>query len=283
MAISLSPKGRYNWLAFGDLMIRRILLPLVLLVACCALAAQDSNKESTLPSPAELQATTARGRMLADYDVAAWHATDAVEALKPDHTAAPLYLARKIGGKWEVVFGRPSPESDKFLVLYRASQGATAEDFSVKKFDPPADDRGYYFHASKAIETAAKDFGKPARPYNKYVIPSENGQLYVYFLPAQTAEGVYPLGGDVRYTVTLDGSTIAGKRQMHKSIVEKKDAVQPGQTLAGGYHSHALSNDVEDSDVFHVLTRSPSVPEIVGTPDKHVYEIHTDGSITREK
>jgi hypothetical protein len=44
-----------------------------------------------------------------------------------------------------------------------------------------------------------------------------------------------------------------------------------------------LDNDVEDSDVFHVLTRSPLVPEIVGTPDKHVYEIETDGSIKRQK
>jgi len=263
-------------------MIRRMIWPLLLLVLPCALLAQDARKE-TAPSPAQLAATTARGRMLADYDVAAWHATDAVETLKPDHAAAPLYLARKVGGKWEVVFGRPSPERDKFLILYRASQGATPEEFSVKKFDPPAEDRGFYFQASKAIETAAKDFGKPGRPYNSYVLPSESGQLYVYFLPGQTAEGVYPLGGDVRYTVTVDGSTIAGKRQMHKSIVEKKDSVQPGQTLAGGYHSHAISNDVEDSDVFHVLTRSPSVPEIVGTPDKHVYEIHTDGSITREK
>jgi hypothetical protein len=264
-------------------MIRPMLLTLALLVSCCALLAQEGKKESAPPSPAELKATTARGQMLAEYDVAAWHATDAVEALKPDHAAAPLSLARKVGGKWEVVFGRPSPQQDRFLIVYRASQGATTEDFTVKKFDPPADDRGFYFHASKAIETTAKDLGKLARPYNSYVVPSENGQLYVYFLPGQTTEGAYPLGGDVRYNVTLDGGTIVSKRQMHKTIVEKKDTVQPGQTLAGGYHSHALSNDVEDSDVFHVLTRNPSVPEIVGTPDKHVYEIHTDGSITREK
>lgn len=263
-------------------MIRRMMLPLVLLVSSCTLLAQDGKKE-TAPSPAQLKATSARGRMLAEYDVAAWHATDAVEGLKPDHAAAPLCLARKVSGKWEVVFGRPSPERDKFLILYRASEGATPEDFSVKKLEPAADDRDFYFHAWKAVETTAKDLGALARPYNSYVLPNGNGQLYVYFLPGQTTEGAYPLGGDVRYTVTLDGGTIVSKRQMHKTIVEKKDTVQPGQTLAGGYHSHALSNDVEDSDVFHVLTRNPSVPEIVGTPDKHVYEIHTDGSITREK
>ena len=217
--------------------------------------------------------------MLAEYDVAAWHATDAVEALKPDHAAAPLSLAKKVGDKWEVVFGRPSPERDRFLILYRASQGATPENFSAKKLDPPAQDRGFYFHASKAIETTAKELGKLDRPYNSYVLPSEDGQLYVYFLPGQTTEGIYPLGGDMRYTVTLDGGTILGKRQMHSKIVEKDETVQEGQKLAAGYHTHALNNDLEDSDVFHVLTRNPSIPEYVGMPDKHVYEIEIDGSI----
>lgn len=260
-------------------MIRSSAVSLVLLALWCAALAQGDNQGSVAASAAQLQAVTDRGRLLAEYDVAAWHATDAVEALKPDHAAASVYLARKAGGKWEVVFGRMSPEGDKFLLVYRASQGATAENFSAKKEDPPGEDRGFYFHAAKAIEAASKDFGKPARPYNSYVLPSEDGQLYVYFLPAQTAEGVYPLGGDVRYTVTLDGGVIASKRQMHKTIVEKKNDLKPGQQLAGGYHTHVLNNDVEDSDVFHVLTRNPSVPEIVGTPDKRVYEIAVDGSI----
>jgi hypothetical protein len=70
---------------------------------------------------------------------------------------------------------------------------------------------------------------------------------------------------------------------MHKTIIEKKNDLQPGQTLAGGYHTHVLNNDVEDSDVFHVLTRKPSIPEIVGTPDQHSYEIETTGTIKRIK
>lgn len=264
-------------------MIRPIAVPLAMLVLICGMVAQGAKQESKAPSPAELAATTARGRMLADYDIAAWHATDAVEALKPDHAAAPLYLAHKSGDKWEVAFGRMSPQGDSFLVVYRATQGATSEEFIAKKIDPPVADRGFYFGAAKGFETASKDFGKPERPYNRYAFPSETGQLYVYFLPAQTKDGVYPLGGDVRYTLTLDGGTIVQKRQMHKTIIEKKDALQPGQELAGGYHTHVLNNDVEDSDVFHVLNRKPSVPELVGTADKHIYEIETDGSIKRQK
>jgi hypothetical protein len=265
-------------------MIKHSCLLLVLLVSCWLTPAQEAKQESTpAPSPADLKAVSARGKMLAEYDVAAWHATDAVEAFKPDHAAAPQYLARKVGNQWEVVFGRLSAERDRFIVVYRASQGASPEQFVAKKVDPPAEDRSFYLQASKAIETATKDFGRPSRPYNTYVIPAESGQLYVYLLPGQTAEGVYPLGGDVRYTITLDGSTIAEKRQMHKGIIEKKNSLQPGQKLAGGYHTHVLNNSIEDSDVFHVLNREPSIPEIVGTPDHHVYEIETDGSIKRVK
>ena len=257
-------------------MIRRWLLSLLISLVICAASAQDSKT----PTQADLAATSARGKMLAEYDVAAWHATDAVEALQPDHAAAPLYLAHKTGGKWQVVFGRMSPRADSFLVVYRAQQGTKPDEFSVKKSDPPAEDHGFYFEAAKAFDTATKDFGKPPRPYNRYVLPSGNGQLYVYLLPAQTNAGIYPFGADVRYTITLDGGTIIAKREMHKTIIEAKPPAS-GQTVAAGTHSHVLNNDVEDSDVFHVLNRTPAIPEYVGTPDKHVYEIRTDGVITR--
>ena len=261
----------------------------VVWIACLTLAVaggvlgQEEKKENKTPTHAELVATTARGRMLADYDVAAWHATDAVEALKPDHATAPMYLAKENGDKWEVVFGKLSPDQSSFLVVYRATEGTSETDFKAKKLDPPGEDHGFYLGAAKALQTVGRDFGKQSRPYNTYILPTESGQLYVYFLPGQTAEGVWPLGGDVRYTVTLDGSAIVEKRQMHKTIIEKKNDLQPGQKLAAGYHTHALNNDVEDSDVFHVLTRKPSIPEIVGTPDQHTYEIETTGTIKRIK
>jgi hypothetical protein len=62
---------------------------------------------------------------------------------------------------------------------------------------------------------------------------------------------------------------------MPKSILEfavKKDT-------ASGYHTHVLSLTPEDSDVFYVLTRKPSIPEYVGTLDKKIYVIQPDGTI----
>jgi hypothetical protein len=249
----------------------------VVVLSSCVLLAQKETKETTAPTSAELTAVTARGRMLEEYDVAAASATDAMVTLKPDTSAAPYFIARKTGKAWEVAFGRLDQNRDKFVIVYRASQGASPKEFTAQKVDPPTEDRGFYLHAAKAIETASRDFGRPSRAYNSYVVPAESGQFYVYLLPAQTAEGVFPLGGDVRYTIAADG-TIVGKRQMHRTIIENKNSLKPGQTLAGR-HIHDLGNGPEDSDVFHVLNRTPLLPEYVGTPDKHVYEIETDGSI----
>jgi hypothetical protein len=213
--------------------------------------------------------------MLAEYDVASWHATDAVQDLKPEKGSTRYYIARKSEAVWVVVFGRLSDTHDKFLTVYEATQGARPEFFTVKKYDPPLASTDFYFCATKAFKSALKDLGSVNRPYNAYAIPSETGQLYVYLLPAQTENGVYPLGGDVRYTFTADGTSLVEKRQMHKSILEfatKKDTVS-------GYHTHVLSLTPEDSDVFYVLTRKPSIPEYVGTLDKRIYIVQTDGTI----
>ena len=260
-------------------MIKPVALGAVLL-SCCLLLAQTETKESAAPSSAELAAITARGRMLEEYDVAAASATDAMVALKPDASAAPYFVARKTGEAWEVVFGRLARNGDKFLIVYRATQGASPKEFAAKKVDPPLEDHGFYLTASKAIETASRNFGRPNRAYNSYVLPAGSSQFYVYLLPAQTTEGVVPFGGDVRYTIAANG-TIVDKRQMHSTIIENKDALKPG--VVAGRHIHDLGNAPEDSDVFHVLNRKPPLPEYVGTADKHVYVIQTDGSIQRVK
>src|SRR5579871_3994670 len=52
--------------------------------------------------------------------------------------------------------------------------------------------------------------------------------------------------------------------------------------LAAGFHTHVLSGSPEDTDVFHVLTQDPRMPEIVATPH-FVFKILVDGAITVEK
>jgi hypothetical protein len=254
---------------------RRLALPLLLLASCSFLLSQKAERENKVPTPEDLRAVTARGKMLAEYDVAAWHATDVIQDLKPEKGSTRYYIAKKTDAGWVVVFGRLSDAHDKFLILYQADQGTRPDFFTDKKYDPPLESTDFYFYAAKAFEAALKDLGKVNRPYNAYAIPSDAGQLYVYLLPAQTENGVYPLGGDVRYTFTANGDSMVEKRQMHKSILDF--AVKKGSV--SGYHTHVLSLTPEDSDVFHVLTRKPSIPEYVGTLDKRIYIIQTDGTI----
>ena len=231
---------------------------------------------SSKPSDSELAAITARGVLLAEYDTAAWQATDAVQAAHPVEGRVGRYIARKTDAGWVVDFGRLNQAQDKFLVAYEAVQ--VSAKFEVKSFDPAREDTGWNLAAAKGIETAMRNFGGASRPYNIAVVPAEHESMYVYLYPAQVKAGVYPLGADVRYRVSPDGIKILEKRQMHKTIIESIPPSVPG-TVAGGYHTHVLSNLPEDTDVLLVLTRTPRVPEMVAA-GAYMFTIDVNGKIT---
>jgi hypothetical protein len=240
------------------------------------------GKEKPEPDPI-MPDVTARGRALYEYDQAAWHASDAVQATHPPKGSLGRYIARKSDTGWVVGFGHLSDGRDKFLLGYEATQGANFQEFKVKKLDPQQEDSSFYLAAAKAIETALQDFQGEKRPYNVAVLPAPTNQLYVYVLPAQTTAGIYPLGGDVRYLIAPDGGSIVEKRQLHKTIIEiSPDSIPKGTTPEGGVHTHVLSDVPEDTDVFHVLTRQPSQPEYIGTRKK-MYKISVDGTIREIK
>jgi hypothetical protein len=71
--------------------------------------------------------------MLAEYDQAAWHATDAVFAKHPQGDNTSRFLCRQENKSWTCVLGRLA--ADKFLVDYEAVQGARPEEFQVKHYN----------------------------------------------------------------------------------------------------------------------------------------------------
>ncbi len=233
---------------------------------------------SSRPSDAALAAITVRGVLLAEYDAAAWQSTDAVTATHPLEGLIERYIARKTDAGWVVDFGRLNASGNKFLVAYEAVQTDRPAKYAVKSFTPVREDMGWNLSAARAVELVTKDFGPTTRPYNIAVLPGDAGSLYVYMYPAQVKAGVYPLGGDVRYRVSPDGSSITEKHQMHKSIIESVSADSKVK-VESGYHTHVLSDVPEDTDVMLVLTREPRVPEIV-VAGAYVYTIATDGTIT---
>ena len=251
-----------------------MLRPTLLILAISLSASIALAQRNSPASKAELAEISERGRQLAQYDVAAWHATDAVLAMKPGEGSVARYIAKKTDSGWAVAFGRFNEKRDRFLIVYEATQGTNPREFTVKKYDPPKEDTGFYLSAAKAIETALADFRGENRPYNVAVLPAKSNQIYVYVVPAQTKQNVYPLGGDTRYLISLDGSKIVEKRQLHKTIIE----FESSGNAAAGFHVAVLDDVPEDTDVFHVLSRKPSVPHLIATR-KYVYQVEVDGAI----
>lgn len=250
----------------------------IVLLSCCVTIALAQKKAPV--SQEELNEISARGRLLAEYDQAAWHATDAVMATHPQKDSDSRFVCQKSDKSWTCVFGRLT--TDKFLIDYEAVEGTSPQGFQVKHHEPPAEDTGFYFTAIKAMMVADKDFQITAekRPYNPSVLTAPSGQLYVYMVPAQTRNGVFPLGGDARYLVTADGNTIVEKRQLHKTILETSQQVPSGAKPSAGYHTHVLSDVPEDTDVLFVLTRKPLMPEYVGGGKPlRTYVVERDGAI----
>ena len=263
-----------------------MLRSMFLLVGLLQLASSLSAQRSPLPTEAGLMEITERGRMLSEYDAAAWHSTDAVKALKPEEVKGGHYVARKMDAKWVVAYGRLNETRDKFLITYEATATDAPEQFTVKKYEPPQEDTALYLSAARAIETALVVFTGEKRPYNAAVLPAKSGQLYVYIYPARTEADVYLIGGDVRYLVSSDGSTLLETRQLHKSIIEYKDFTKSKKAKEGwrteiGVHNHILDDVPEDTDVFLAMTRKPLVPEMIITWE-YTYMVRPDGTIKYE-
>jgi hypothetical protein len=243
--------------------------------------ASVSGQSPTLKAPPtsdSLASITRRGVALARYDLVAWHATDAVMSLHPSDDEFDAYVARRVDSAWSVAFGRLSARKDTFWMAFEATAVGTRPD-SFVAVRRTAADTGYYARAARALDVARTDFGNVTRPYNAAIIPADNGEWFVYFVPAQTRADIFPLGGDVRYRVSADGRSVRAKRQLHKTIIEFSAAsVHQTESLAAGMHSAVLDDYPEDTDVFHVLARTPRVPEYI-VSDAFVFTIATDGMI----
>lgn len=235
------------------------------------------------PTQSELADITVRGRALAEYDFASWHGTDAVFSLKPPAGSITRYIARPTEKGWKVAFGRLSSARDTFFVAYeatRTSQAGEFEGFTPVAHATPIADTDYYLRAARALDTAVKDFGPVRRSYNTAALPRPDGKWWVYLLPAQTVSGVFPLGADTRYLVSADGRSILERRRLHNSVIEFRAPTppQPGAKMEAGTHTAVVADIPEDTDVLHVLVRTPRIPEYVMT-DHFIYRIDPDGRI----
>lgn len=253
-------------------------LALALIVSPLAARAQSA------PTQAELDEITARGRALAGYQRAAWNATVQLMATNPDPSAVERYVAYHADSGWVVAFGRLDTQRDTFYVstiaVPAAVNGQRVDSiFEFHKFDVPGPDIDFLVRATRAMDTAVAAMGALPHAYQAAAIPAENGEWYVYLTPASDFATTFPLGDDVRYRISADADRILETRRMHKGMVEFDRSRKSGAArLTAGMHKTSLHDEPEDTDIYHVLTRRPQVPEIIET--RHFrYVVDVDGSI----
>lgn len=241
-------------------------------------------RAQSAPTQAELDQISARGRALAGYQRAAWNATVQLMATNPDPSQVERYVAYHADSGWVVAFGKLDAQRDTFYVstiaVPAAVNGQRVDSvFEFHKFDVPGPDIDFLVRATRAMDTAVVAMGAKGRAYQVAAIPTENGDWYVYLTPASDFTSSFPLGDDVRYRISSEADRILEVRRMHKGMVAfDRAAHSDAARLTAGRHKTSLRDEPEDSDIYHVLTRRPQVPEMVET--RHFrYEIGVDGSI----
>ncbi len=245
-------------------------------VCLCATAVGANCQSADLK--ATLKGVTDRGRALYAYDQAAALGTDAIFSLKPKPNTEGLthYVCVHTPKGWRFIFPKWNAAHDRVVVAYDAVETAPGK-FEAHKIDPPETGNKELQMSELALELAVHDFKQPGRPYNTAILPAPGGNFYVYLYPGQIKNNTWPIGGDIRYTISGDGQKIINKRPLHKEILDAES--KPGSKQVAGYHFHILTDLPEDTDVLYVLNRKPSIPEYVGV-GKEFFLINTDGSIT---
>jgi hypothetical protein len=243
-----------------------------LMWAIAALAGKKAPFEQS-----ELDAIAARGRLLYEYDQAAWHSTDAVMAANPDRNLVNRFVGRKLpDGRWEVDYGSLNPEKTVFRVFYMATQQTGTDKYDLKHLETPAEDTGFLLTAARAIELTRKSFAVASAKYNTAVLPNPDSTLAVFFYPAQTEKNMFLYGADTRFIVSSDGMKVLEKQGLHRSLLHSDTGST--QKVVTGIHSHILTDVPVETDVLLVLERQPAVEEYVACKDR-MFVVKTDGTI----
>ena len=234
----------------------------------------------TIPLVDSLAEITRRGRALAERDSIAWLGGDAMTSLSLPPDGIRRLIVRRTDQSWEVASGRLVDEGNTFLLQELATPGMQKGRWASTLYDPPRETTDYFARAARAIETATTMFRPVAqRLYIATVVPANDGPWwFVYLYPAPTEEGVWPRGGDMRFTVSADGRVITDSRRLHETITEYSvKTARPASSLLD--RDAKVSGDTpEDTDVFHILQRRPALPELM-VAGKYRYRIDLDGSI----
>lgn len=225
-------------------MARLIFLIAILAGFAAPVAAETDLETKFAPEIAEAERL---GRLIYDYDIAAWVATD----LLVDHIGD---LKGKVKG-WIV----EDDGKGERVLFYRGSNGLFSPAYSIAVEEGEASAASYKAYAEhdaltptqtamiKARERGlAEGVSGCSKRYNTVVIPDETIGYLVYVLAATTDPATVQIGGHLRYDVDARGENVVGFRKFTNTCI-----AIPGATPGGDQQAVALM-------VSHILTPYPT-------------------------
>ena len=219
-----------------------------------------------------------RGRLIHEFDRAAWVSSDALMA------AGPKDQRSGVGG-----YVVEASEAQSLRVTYYRGSAAAAQAFFV------ADVRGgkvvrkellatpISLSPDQAVLARAREVAgvrarersyKPCTPapFNTVVVPSrQGGPVAVYLLSAQKDAGTYPMGGNYRVIVAPDGQVLTSRPYSVSCVNLTVPKLPDGAKPVGLIVTHLL--DPVPTEIHVFASYNLRMPVFVGTPDKRVWEV----------
>lgn len=218
------------------------------------------------------------GKLLYEYDMACYMATDSLRATNPDISLMGLFIAENGKDSWKVGFGKLNSAGDKFLLAYEVRVNYNEKKVKIIKHSPVFETTGFYYAAAKAYKAAVEKFKPQTESVNYAFLPKDENSVYVYFYPAQEDTKSYLLGGDARYTYDINGQKITEEMPLHKSILKmpmdlpKELEGRDASTIT----SAIVTKSFVETDVMYVLYRRFKAFHYVGTGN-FIYKLNEDG------
>lgn len=263
---------------------RNLVAALSILMAIGPLRAEIADKALPIPVAEQARVVGAEviGRLLYDYDQAAWITTDAMMArVSRDHFPPD--------GGWIV---EPRPDGALVVTYYGIRDGRTFVMFIAaakggkvieQKMVPESDALALTAAQSRIVE--AKNISRlrlggtghrpcANAPFNAIALApaAPDAPVIIYYLTPQVQTGTYPAGGHFRIDVAKDG-TIAVDRAFTNACL---DLPPPPSGAEMAYVTHLL--DPTPTEIHVYLSLWMNLPLMVGTSDRRAWLVK-DGRI----
>lgn len=222
----------------------------------------------------DIETVETLGRAIYDMDRFAWVGTDALlEAVPQEQLAGMIgWIVVERDGAHIVRFGQGSPAAP--VPFYDVTFRGDAEPVVAPGSGAFSDTERAMF---RAVGLARGGVTQPcSNRYNSVILPDTDGDGWlVWMFAATTQQGVVPVGGHYRFTISADGQTIEQADRLSRSCL----TMQRTPSAVGLGVSHIVSDRPVEAHVF--LSLSHGLPLFVIIPDREMWQVNGD-EITNE-